>query len=99
MASHSSYTTSVPTTSNANYEINDAIPSTSQSSHMAETSSSTSTKHKYIKQFIGHTIPKDFLLKSGLLNSTNGESESSEPLYKVKSDGSVIGIFLDLFDL
>ncbi|KAG4075057.1 hypothetical protein HA402_008122 [Bradysia odoriphaga] len=72
------------------YEMDDETPSTSHSNHTTE-SSMPAIDHKNVKQFIGHSIPKDFLEKSGLLNSSTGESDSSEPLYKLNRDGSVKG--------
>lgn len=93
MAAQSSYANSTPKTTNNDWGSNDAIPSTS-TSHSNETAeASSSSLVKEIKEYIGHSIPKDFLLKSGLLNPTsNGENDSAQPLYKVNSDGSVKGI-------
>lgn len=91
MAAQSSHFTSSTTTTSMDYEMDDAMPSTSNANNFCEDASSTITQKKNIKQYIGHTIPKDFLMKSGLLNSSNSESDSAEPLYKVNGDGSVIG--------
>lgn len=90
MAAQSSHYTSSTTADTMDYEMNDEMPSTS---HAGTASCSTSTvKHNDIKQFIGHAIPTDFLMKSGLLNPSTDDSDSAEPLYQVNSDGSVIGI-------
>lgn len=91
MAAQSSHSNVTETATSMDYEMDDAMPSTSHASHSADGSTAT-INPKDIKQFIGHTIPKDFLMKSGLLNSSNGESDSAEPLYKVRRDGSVIGL-------
>lgn len=96
MAAESSYVNRPPNNANSAFGMSDAIPSTStsHSSCTAEASSSTSVQSKDIKQYIGHTIPKDFLLKSGLLNSaSNGESDLAAPLYEMNRDGSVKGSF------
>lgn len=91
MAAESSHFSSSSMPTSMDYEMDDAVPSTSHASHSAEGSSST-VNHNNIKQYIGHEIPKDFLMKSGLLNSTNGDGDPAEPLYKVNSDGSVKGL-------
>lgn len=39
--------------------------------------------------YIGHSIPKDFLQKSGLLDLTAGKDEI-KPLYTLNNDGSLI---------
>lgn len=70
------------TVTSMDYEMDDAMPITS---------SSTLTESQSSNQFIGHAIPKDFLIKSGLLNSSTDESDSTEPLYAVNKDGSVKG--------
>lgn len=99
MAAQSHHFTNSTTTTSMDYEMDDAMPSTSNANNFCEDASSTITQKKNIKQYIGHTIPKDFLMKSGLLNSSNGESDSAEPLYKVNSDGSVIGfLFIRQYD-
>lgn len=91
MAAQSSHFTSSKIATSMDYEMDEAMPSTSYASYSTESVTSTVTNND-VKQYIGHTIPKDFLMKSGLLNASNGESDSAEPLYKVKSDGSVIGL-------
>lgn len=57
-------------------------------------SSTLAVNHRSVNQFIGHSIPKDFLEKAGLLNATNDESDSAEPMYKLNRDGSVKGNFI-----
>lgn len=93
MAAQSSHFTGTTTTTSMDYEMDDvSMPSTS--THSTEGVTTTTVNTKNIKQFIGHAIPKDFLMKSGLLNSSNSENDSSEPLYRVNSDGSVKGTAL-----
>lgn len=42
-----------------------------------------------LQAYIGHSIPKDFLQKSGLLDLTAGKDEM-KPLYNLNNDGSLI---------
>ncbi|KAJ6642571.1 ATP-dependent DNA helicase Q4 [Pseudolycoriella hygida] len=70
-------------------EMDEEMPSSSHDSYNFEPLNSIAT-HKDTQNYIGHAIPQDILIRSGLLDTPNSKSESAEPLYKTKSDGSVI---------
>lgn len=95
---HFSRLANKPDSANDSWNTDDStstIPIECGSSYNSEATSSTS--HKAIQQYIGHAIPKEFLLKSGLLDSASGgKNDSIGPIYKLKSDGSTIGLIFYL---
>jgi ATP-dependent DNA helicase Q4 len=93
LVAHARNPDSLPATRNEAWKSDENKEETPENSERIDNEPGCSKDQSYI----GHSIPEDFLKKSGLLDFTVGNNDVIEPLYELNPDSSTIPTSREVF--